>query len=276
MATRQSKTTFLISKKEDGQKLRPFLHTHFKGLPLSTIHKWCRKGQIRVNSGRIKFNHVLQENDLVRFPPFTDDFSRESQKVDQEKPPILYEDDALLIVDKPAGLAVQGHEKNLLNIFSSENQPIFPVHRLDMATQGCVVLAKTHESAKKLSEDFKERRIKKTYLAEVFHAPQKTQGVIETPLVIDGRTYQAETIYKNIGSNFLLMRPKTGRKHQLRRHCVETLNTPILGEKRYADRKEKDLHLLAYQLILKHPETDTWIKVKASLPVWAKKIKLQN
>ncbi|MHA1549871.1 MAG: RluA family pseudouridine synthase, partial [Alphaproteobacteria bacterium] len=255
MAQRQSKTTFLISQKEDGQKLRPFLHKHFKGLPLSTIHKWCRQGQIRINSKRVKFNAVVKDGDLVRFPPFIDDFSREAEKQNLPTPPILYEDDSLVIVNKPSGISVQGGDKNLCAIFETEKTPVYPVHRIDAPTTGCVILAKTHKAAKALSEQFAAKKVKKTYIAEVAGRPKKSRSVITSSVEVNNEKKSAQTIYKEISTSLLIMRPLTGRKHQLRQHCVKILKTPILGEQRYARNREKDLHLLAYQVEFTHPET---------------------
>jgi len=263
-----STNIIFVSIKEDGQKLRSFLHKRFLSLPLSMIHKWCRSGQLRVNSKRVKFNTVLRDMDKVRLPPFANNFKKEKiQRQFDAK--ILYEDQHLIAFDKPKNWSVQGGEKNILD--DPNYSKLFPVHRIDAPTQGVVILAKTHNMAKKLSELFADRKIKKTYIAEVEKSQKKKKGIIISSLKIKEKTFSAKTIYLFLTNTIILLRPKTGRKHQLRRHLSEELKTPIIGEKRYGSSNKTTLHLLAYSLSFIHPESGKNLKIKAEIPKWLKR-----
>ncbi|MHA1540607.1 MAG: RluA family pseudouridine synthase [Alphaproteobacteria bacterium] len=255
----------VVSEKEDGQKLRSFLHKRFLSLPLSMINKWCRTGQIRINSKRVKFNTKLQKNDQIRLPPFADNFKKEKiQRHFDSK--ILYEDSHLIAFNKKKNWSVQGGEKNILD--DPRYSKLFPVHKIDAPTQGVVILAKTHNMAKKISELFKDRKIKKTYLAEVEKAQKTKKGVINSEIEVKEKIFNAETIYLFLSDKIVLLRPKTGRKHQLRRHLAEVLNNPIVGENKYNNSNKKTLHLLAFSLSFIHPETNENIKIKAEIPEW--------
>ena len=250
----------LVSKQEDGQKLRSFLHKRYLSLPLSMINKWCRTGQIRINSKRAKFNSVLRDKD-----PFADNFKKEKiQRHFDSK--ILYEDSHLIAFNKKRNWAVQGGEKNILD--DPRYSKLFPVHKIDAPTQGVVILAKTHNMAKKLSELFKDRKIKKTYLAEVEKSQKIKKGIINSKIEVKEKIFNAETIYIFLSDKIVLLRPKTGRKHQLRRHLAEVLKNPIIGENKYNNSNKKTLHLLAFSLSFIHPETKKYIKIKAEIPEW--------
>ncbi len=255
----------IVSKQEDGQKLRSFLHKRFLSLPLSMINKWCRTGQIRINSKRAKFNTKLQDNDKIRLPPFANNFKKEKiQRHFDAK--ILYEDFHLIAFNKGRNWSVQGGEKNILDDPRYSN--LFPVHKIDAPTQGIVILAKTHSMAKKISELFKERKMKKTYLAEVEKPHKIKKGIIDSKIEVKEKILNAETIYLFLSDKIVLLRPKTGRKHQLRRHLAETLKNPIVGENKYNNSNKKTLHLLAFSLSFIHPETKKIIKIKAEIPEW--------
>ncbi|MBN1783380.1 MAG: RluA family pseudouridine synthase [Alphaproteobacteria bacterium] len=233
------------------------------------IHKWCRTGQLRVNSKRVKFNAVLKEGDEIRLPPFAPNFKGEKQEKVFEAP-ILYQDDDVIAFDKPAGWSIQGGDRNILDDLRYAS--FFPVHRIDAPTQGVVLFAKTHAMAKFLSNAFAEKRIKKTYMALVHGTVRKKRGVISSMLTIKDKSVLAQTVYKVLSDNgrqaLLMLRPLTGRKHQLRRHCAEVLNAPILGEYRYAQSSEKTLHLLAFSLSFFHPTLEKWLNIKADQPKW--------
>ncbi len=232
------------------------------------IYKWCRTGQLRINSSRVKFNTALKNGDQIRLPPFAHNYKKErvSKTFNGN---ILYEDEHLIAFDKTEGWSVQGGDKNILD--DDRYNKCFPVHKIDAPTQGVVILAKTHKMARGLSELFADRKIKKTYIAIVKRRPQNKKGIISSILKIKEKNVSAKTIYKVLKDNILLLRPKTGRKHQLRRHCAENLRTPIVGEKRYDASNEKTLHLLAFSLSFIHPETKRLLKIEAKKPEWLKK-----
>ncbi|MEM6311948.1 MAG: RluA family pseudouridine synthase [Pseudomonadota bacterium] len=201
---------------------------------------------------------------------------------------ILYEDDNLLVLDKPSGLlSVPGKGPALADCLLSRAQAAFPetllVHRLDRDTSGVMVFARTSHAQRHLGLQFEKRMVKKTYVARVWGTPDQKSGEIDLPLIVDwpNRPKQkvcfetgksAQTSWRVLRSDGetsrLRLMPKTGRSHQLRVHCRE-IGHPILGDPFYASgpaRAFERLMLHAEDLRLKNPEGGQSMKFRAKAP----------
>jgi len=195
---------------------------------------------------------------------------------------VLYEDDYLAVVNKPAGIVVSGNKKWTLenalqrNLKASTQQDAIapePIHRLDYPTSGALLIGKTASSVQALNELFKNRTIEKTYIAVTIKAMQ-SEGIITTD--IDGKV--AKTTYNIINTiaspkydflNLVILKPHTGRKHQLRKHMAE-MGNPIFGDLLYGEKglilKGKGMYLHAQSLQFVHPITKEKIAVEAEVP----------
>ena len=183
--------------------------------------------------------------------------------------PVIYEDDSLLIVDKPSGLLTvptpKNEQRTLTGILG-----LYPCHRLDRGTSGIIIYAKTKSAQQKVAEEFKQRQVKKVYLAFVSGTPYKKDGVIKNR--IEGMS--AETRYKVIeerrGFAIVEARPVTGRTNQIRIH-FKSIGHPILGEDKFAFRRDfkikaKRLMLHAEALEFIHPVSRKVLRLKSALP----------
>ena len=211
----------------------------------------------------------------------------ESNQLEDEKHQkltIIYEDDSICVVNKPAGmLAVQG--KSNRESVQSMMQERYPdvdspliVHRLDMATSGLMVIAKTMEAYRCLQQQFAKREVRKRYVAVLSHEENRKKGEISLPLRPDlsDRPRQivdfvhgkkAETTYESIGNCRINLYPHTGRTHQLRVHCAHAdgLNNPIKGDELYGKRADR-LYLHAEELSFLHPMTHERVTFHAPCP----------
>jgi len=204
--------------------------------------------------------------------------------------PVIYEDDWLLVLNKPSGLLTIPTPKNelrtLTSILNEDSEKkgltfrLHPSHRLDKETSGLIIYAKGKSVQKKMMELFKNKSIKKTYIAFIQGILPKKQGIIRNS--IDG--LNAETKYKVIQQrkNFALLEatPLTGRTNQIRIH-FKLIGHPILGETRYAFRRDfklkaKRLCLHAKDLEFIHPVTQKYIRLHASLPLYLKEFLERN
>ena len=197
---------------------------------------------------------------------------------------VLYEDESICVVNKPAGmLAVQGKSKResvqsvMQKRYPHAESPLI-VHRLDMATSGLMVITKTTEAYQCLQQQFAKREVKKRYVAVLSHEEECRSGEISLPLrpdlndrprqIVDfeyGR--KAETSYKTEGGKRIYLYPHTGRTHQLRVHCAHAdgLNNPIQGDELYGTRADR-LYLHAEELSFRHPTTHEWVTFHAPCP----------
>jgi 23S rRNA pseudouridine1911/1915/1917 synthase len=201
---------------------------------------------------------------------------------------VLFEDDYLAVIHKPAGILVSGNSfKTIANALTQnlKRSHLFdgtkpqPVHRLDFATTGVLLIGKTSSSITALNKLFENRAIKKTYYA-VTIGDMKAQGRITSD--VDGKTSQSNyTLCESVLSerfgqlNLVQLEPQTGRRHQLRRHLTE-LGNPILGDKDYGIEplilRGKGLYLHAYSLKFTHPFTNEALCIKDTLPQRFKKL----
>jgi 23S rRNA pseudouridine955/2504/2580 synthase len=267
-----------------GQRLDRWLKA--QGIGFAQLQKWLRTGQVRVNGSRAEGSLRLNAGDTVRLPPFAAlSVSVPGQRLDISalEPLILAEDEELLVLNKPAGLATQGGtgQKNSVDslvraVYGHEAPKL--THRLDKDTSGVLVLAKSREAAAGLAEQFAERQAEKTYWAVVVGKPPKPRGRVEASLLkvgermeVDPSGQDAVTQYATLGRHgphtWLSLHPLQGRTHQVRVHCAH-LGTPVLGDSVYGlAEKNTRLHLHARRLKLRHPITHVWQEWQAPLPL---------
>jgi 23S rRNA pseudouridine955/2504/2580 synthase len=299
----------VVTDDEADIRLDRWFRRHFPGLQQSLIQKLCRTGQIRVDGGRVDTATRLSPGQSVRIPPMTaPEAPKPQSRVDPHdakdlQNAIIYQDDHVLVLNKPYGLPVQGgpgitrHLDGMLDAlrFGSEHRPRL-VHRLDRDTTGVLLLARTPGTAGKLAAAFRGRDMEKTYWAVVAGRPVPVEGRIDMPLKRIGgargeRTAPAErddpdgaraiTDYRTLDHAarklaWLELKPLTGRTHQLRVHCV-AIRAPILGDEKYEEPDQNnafaalvqglssDLHLHARRLELPHPAGGSLL-VEADLP----------
>lgn len=252
----------IVKKEDDGSRLDRWIARYYPNVPFAVIQKEIRKKGIRINNKRAENNAIINDSDEIRIP-FNEmekkEIKPQNRKFDVE---ILFENKDLIIINKPAGIPVQGGTGVKLSIDN-----VFPdyklVHRLDKDTSGVLILAKNVKTAAQMMEYFKQKQILKTYLAVVVGVPLKKQGVINTKLMFSGEKVlvsktegqEAETHYKvldNLDDKLALIEvnPKTGRKHQIRAH-MNYLGCPILGDGKYGgktafiNKNKEKLHLHA-------------------------------
>lgn len=183
--------------------------------------------------------------------------------------PIIYEDDFIVVADKPSGLLTVPTPKNESRTLTSI-LGLYPCHRLDRDTSGLIIYAKSKEIQQAVMDEFRNRLVKKTYIAFVQGIPQNIQGVIKSK--IDG--VFAETHYKVIEKRrdfaIVEVKPLTGRTNQIRIH-FKSIGHPVLGETKYAFRRDfkikaKRLSLHAAKLEFKHPVNKSALRLGADLP----------
>lgn len=285
-----------------GQRLDNFLIRELKGVPRSLIYRIVRRGEVRVNDRRSKASTRLQGGDRIRIPPLRAAERRETPPDStQIEVGVLYEDDYLLVVDKPAGLAVHagsGIRAGLIEILRRqrpEDRYLDLVHRLDRETSGCLVLAKRRSVLRQLHEDLRDgawggNRFRKTYLALVNGAWDVKRCVVEIPLKknaerggerivvpADDGLY-AKSIFTSVKAfdQSTLMRVSllTGRTHQVRVHAAAK-GHPILGDAKYGDREAnarlrqgglRRLFLHASELGFVHPVSAERLELRSPLP----------
>ncbi len=252
-----------INEDQDGQRVDNYLVRALGGLPKTRIYRLIRKGEIRVNKGRIKPNHRLKTGDLVRIPPIRLEESTNAklpQSLMQEiEGSILYEDANCMVINKPAGLAVHGGSGlrfGLLDVVKAirPDEPYMElVHRLDRETSGCLILAKNRKTLIFLHEQFKQGKVIKKYLAGVTGVWQGGKMTITAPLrknVIQGGERMVEVHeegkvavshftplqqYKGLCLMEVLL--ETGRTHQIRVHAAYQ-GHPVAGDKKYGNREQ--------------------------------------
>lgn len=285
-------------------RLDRWFKRHFPSLGHGRLQKLLRTGQVRVDGRRVQANARLSEGQTVRIPPLGMVENADEERSPRHRPQdaddlramILHEDDALIALNKPVGLAVQGgsktkhHIDGMLASLAPKGERYRLVHRLDRDTSGLLVVAKTASSAAKLSKSFQRHDVKKLYWALVAGLPPHQHGIIDKPLTkapsqggqdfelvqtgVDG-AQKAVTRYRTISragkvSAWLALQPLSGRTHQLRVHCA-LIDCPILGDAKYGGAKAHPdgapggLMLHARELDLPHPDGGR-LTLEAALP----------
>ena len=283
-----------------GQRIDNFLMTQLKGAPKNLIYRIVRKGEVRVNKGRIKPDYKLKTGDLVRVPPVKLPAPNAPPAIGkglekQLREAILYESAGLLIINKPHGLAVHGGSGINLGLIESLRQ-LYPnerslelVHRLDRDTSGCIMVAKKRSTLRAIHAQLREGGIDKVYQALVIGGWPRSCQKVDAPLMKnvvqsgermvrvaqDGkRCITSYRVLQNLGQFTLIeAKPITGRTHQIRVHC-QHMGHPIVGDPKYGlddvnlIQRQLGLNRLflhAAQLRLVDPSTDKKIDVRAPL-----------
>jgi len=293
---------FEVSEHQHGQRIDNFLFRHLKGVPKSRVYRILRKGEVRVNKARIKPEYKLQSGDQIRIPPIrvADASSTEFEIPAWVRKAIaapLFEDDSLIVINKPSGLAVHGGSGVKFGLIEAMRQlaPDRPflelAHRIDRETSGCVVLAKSRPVLNHLHEQFRRDhgKMEKSYLALLFGILPDVQTVTAKlrqtrdaqgmkRVVIDPQGQVARSTFMPLeqinGATYVRILLYTGRMHQARAHAV-SLELPILGDKLYGDWeanrasraqgvKRCQLHAERYQL--NHPVSGKLMRFTAPLP----------
>ncbi|WP_133129458.1 RluA family pseudouridine synthase [Legionella yabuuchiae] len=279
-----------ISVEENGQRLDNYLFRILKGVPKSHIYRLIRNGEVRINKKRAKPASRLETGDLVRVPPVRVTVPQEvqvGQKLNQTlMNSIIYEDKALLVINKPAGLAVHGGSGVSFGVIEAlrASRPdlayIELAHRLDKETSGCLVLAKKRSVLREIQAALAAREVKKTYWALLNKSwTGKKNILVDQPLeknllksgermvVIKEAGKSSQTQFKlleNFNEGCLVEAyPKTGRTHQIRVHSAY-LGHPIAGDNKYGGQPPLDtvtkrtsrlyLHARSIQFNLKDKE----------------------
>lgn len=266
----------IITDEHATRRLDRVIKILYPSVSKTLVFKLIRKKKILVNGKRSAANYILQKNDVLSIPNFNvdDDKSNINQKKQNYSFDIVYEDNDILVIDKKSGLAVQpgsGIKISLIEMLNdSYESKIYPVHRIDRGTSGCIVFAKNYPAVRRLSEALQSKSVRKIYLAGIDGVMPKGVKVIDDldklapnhPLASHFKGKSAVT--KIIDSeqlkrlSIMTLKPETGRKHQLRLHLA-ILGHPILGDETYGDfeinkrYKIKRLMLHAHSLAFKHP-----------------------
>ncbi|TXT21338.1 MAG: 23S rRNA pseudouridine synthase [Gallionellaceae bacterium] len=279
-----------------GQRIDNFLCRCLKGVPKSHIYRILRSGEVRVNKKRVDQTCRLQAGDRVRIPPVRVAEAPERGYVPAQEFPVLYEDDALLVVDKPSGVAVHGGSGVSFGVIeqlrSARPQARFLelVHRLDRETSGVLLLAKKRSALTGLHQQLREGKTDKRYLALVLGQWKNAKQHVRLPLhkfdtpegekrvVVREGGQEAHTVFalQKAWGNYSLLEAqlKTGRTHQIRVHLAH-LGFPIAGDAKYGDfarNKElakcglKRMFLHAHSMAMAHPLTGEPLRVTAPLP----------
>jgi 23S rRNA pseudouridine955/2504/2580 synthase len=290
----------VIDGENAGQRIDNFLLGCLKGVPKSHVYRILRKGEVRVNKGRIRANYRLQAGDTVRIPPLRVATREEkprpgSRLLEQLERAILYEDKRLLVLNKPSGVAVHGGSGlnygviEALRLLRPEERRLELVHRLDRDTSGCLLVAKRRSALRTLHELLRQNSVDKRYIALVSGRWQKDRINVEAPLqknqlqggerivTVSQEGKPAKTLFRVrerfAQATLVEARLVTGRTHQIRVHLAH-LGTPILGDEKYGDREAnrqmhgrglKRLFLHAESIGIRWPEEQGELRIEAPL-----------
>ena len=292
-----------VDEESAGQRLDNFLIRHLKGVPKTHVYRIIRSGEVRVNKGRASADTRIEAGDVVRLPPVRIS-DKVAEKAARPAPgrefPLLLEDDALMAIDKPAGVAVHGGSGVSFGVIEQLRQArpqaklLELVHRLDRETSGILLVAKKRSALKHIQDQFRERETGKTYLALVQgNWPEKLKVIdcfLLKYLLPDGerrvrvtasddpdgmRSITLVKVAQRLeGCTLLEVTIKTGRTHQIRVHLASQ-GHPIAGDDKYGDfewnkalNKQglKRMFLHAWRLEFTHPATGKRITLKSPLP----------
>jgi len=278
-----------VGEEAAAQRIDNFLIARLKGVPKSHVYRVLRSGEVRVNSGRVKPDYRLKIGDKVRIPPV-----RVSEAKPKAKPtefPIVHEDAAILVVDKPAGIAVHGGSGISFGVIESlraarpQTKLLELAHRLDRDTSGLLIVCKKRTALVELHRMLRDGEVEKIYFAVVKGAPAKDAFDIDEALhkhvtasgerrvsVQEGgmKALTRVKVLKRGELSLLEVRLLTGRTHQIRVHLAHA-GHPVVGDEKYGDfalnkRLKKRLLLHAGKLSFQHPVSGERLKLESPLP----------
>ena len=250
-----------------GQRLDNYLIREFKGVPKTRLYRALRKGEIRVNKGRVKADYRLVEGDLLRLPPLRQAPASAppvipSYWAEQLEQRVVFEDDGLLVINKPSGLAVHGGSGLNFGLIECLRQArpndryLELVHRLDRDTSGLILIARRPAILRELHRQLREKHVDKRYLALVPGSWPRRLRLVEAPLeknVLksgermvrvskEGKRAVTEfsVVERLAGATLIEARPVTGRTHQIRVHARHA-GFPLLGDDKYSDERGEQL-----------------------------------
>ncbi|OQP31321.1 23S rRNA pseudouridine(955/2504/2580) synthase RluC [Pantoea latae] len=290
-----------ISAENAGQRIDNFLRTQLKGVPKSMIYRILRKGEVRVNKKRIKPEYKLEEGDEVRIPPVRvaereeQAVSPKLEKVAALAEAIIYEDEQILVLNKPSGTAVHGGSGLSFGVIEGlralrpEARFLELVHRLDRDTSGVLLVAKKRSALRSLHEQLREKGMQKDYLALVRGSWPSHVKAVQAPLLknilqsgervvrVSSEGKPSETRFK-VEERFAFATlvkasPVTGRTHQIRVHTLHA-GHPIAFDDRYGEREFdsqlastglRRLFLHAAALTFTHPASGETLRLEAPL-----------
>lgn len=298
-----------VDEESAGQRLDNFLFRHLKGVPKTHVYRIIRSGEVRINKGRAQAETRIEVGDVLRLPPVRISARAEEGATPPAPPrefPPLLEDDAVLAIDKPAGVAVHGGSGVSFGVIEQLRTArpgakfLELVHRLDRETSGILLVAKKRSALLALQDQFRERETGKTYLALVEGRWPANRKVLDAPLakylLPDGErrvrvvakdhpdAMHAVTLVRVLASfalpgdaapaSLLAVTIKTGRTHQIRVHLASAGHA-IAGDDKYGDfernrqlqkRGLKRMFLHAWRLQFNHPAGGQRISLQADLP----------
>jgi 23S rRNA pseudouridine955/2504/2580 synthase len=293
-------TTLEVGEDGAAQRIDNFLIRRLKGVPKSHVYRVLRSGEVRVNSGRVKPEYRLRAGDRVRVPPM---------RISPPSPvrprpaefPVVYEDSALIVIDKPSGVAVHGGSGVSFGVIESlraarpQTKLLELAHRLDRDTSGLLMIAKKRSALVELHRMLREGAVEKTYLAlaggrvragefeirESLHKHLNPHGERRVSVAEQGKAAltRVKTLKAGDSVSLVELRLMTGRTHQIRVHLAHA-GHPVLGDDKYGDfalnrelakQGVRRLFLHASRLALPHPLTGERLELKAPLPAEIRK-----
>ena len=292
------KKSFIVDSTYNDIRLDKWLRNNIGQIPQSLIEKTLRSGKIKVNKKKVKSSFKVKSKDRIDIYNFSFEekiyqkkkkFIPSKEIIKENEDLIIDNNDDFIVLNKSAGISVQGgtkSKKNLIDIFTRskffDGTKPYSVHRLDKDTSGVFIMAKNRETAQLLTSLFRLRKVYKTYLVICNGEIQKNSGELNDELIRfeNGKKIieKAQTTYrvidKNYDSSFLEMKPITGRKHQLRKQLFN-IGHPIFGDNKYSfkhlnKRLNKNLMLHSYQI--RFMIRDSKYTYKALLPDYFKNL----
>lgn len=291
------------TENDDGQRLDNYLARVLKGVPRSMLYRILRRGEVRVNKGRVSPSYKLRQGDIIRIPPVTVTEgpvtipSSNLHLVQDLKDRILFENEDLIVVDKPAGLASHGGSGiefgliEALRALKPEERFLELAHRLDKETSGCLIVSKRRSALRNLHEQFRQRVVKKRYLTLVPGKWDRRIKLVDAPLIRnelrsgermvevnrklgDPSSTGFEIVESYEGATLVAAMPHTGRTHQIRVHTAYVKH-PVGGDEKYGDKEFnaylrsiglKRMFLHAFKITFKNPKDGSLLKFEAPLP----------
>ena len=285
-----------VAADEAGQRIDNYLIARLKGVPKSRIYRILRSGEVRINMKRVDAAQRVAAGDRIRVPPVRVATREAPEPAPHFKLPVIFEDEDLLAIDKPAGLAVHGGSGVAHGVIESlramrpQARFLELAHRLDRETSGVLMVAKKRAALMRLNEMLRDRTVDKRYLVGVSgrfrNAMQRVRLSLERRVTREGERRvkvsdegrEAETVFRLVdrGPEYSLLEAEllTGRTHQIRVHLAH-LGHPVLGDDKYGDfelnkalRKQglKRMFLHAAKVTLEHPVTGKKLELVAPLP----------